>query len=169
MSTLQILHYPDARLHLKGKPVDKFDEELKKLIKDMAETMYTNNGIGLAATQVNIQKRLFIMDLAKEGERSQLMTLINPVITEKEGETSCEEGCLSVPGVFETVKRAEKIKVTYQDENGTIHNLECEGLKAICIQHELDHLDGKVFVDYLSSLKQNFIKKKMKKLFKDEK
>jgi len=169
MTKLNILHYPDARLHLKAKPVEKFDNNLKQLVKDMAETMYANNGIGLAATQVNIQQRLFIMDLAKEEEPSQLTVVVNPVITNKEGETVCEEGCLSVPGVFETVKRAEKITVTYQDENGTPHNIECDGLKAICIQHELDHLDGKVFVEYLSALKQNFIKKKMKKLFKDEK
>lgn len=169
MALLEILHYPDQRLHLKAKPVTNFDGELKKLIQDMAETMYANNGIGLAATQVNVQKRLFVIDLAREGEPSQLEALINPVIVEKSGETSCEEGCLSVPGVFETVKRAEKIAATYQDANGVEHKIECDGLKAICIQHELDHLDGKVFVEYLSSLKQNFIKKKMKKLFKDEK
>lgn len=169
MALLEILHYPDSRLHLKAKKVEVFDDNLKQLIKDMAETMYANNGIGLAATQVNIQKRLFVIDLAKEGEPSQLEALINPMIIEKSGETSCEEGCLSVPGVFETVKRAEKIVALYQDANGIEHKVECEGLKAICIQHELDHLDGKVFVEYLSALKQNFIKKKMKKLFKDEK
>lgn len=167
MALLNILHYPDERLHLKATAVDKFDAELKQLIADMAETMYDHNGIGLAATQVNIQKRLFITDLAKEGQPSQLTVFINPVISNKIGEVKGDEGCLSVPGVFEPVTRAEKITVDYQDVDGNKHSLTCEGLQAICIQHENDHLDGKVFVDYLSALKKNFIKKKMKKLFRE--
>lgn len=167
MALLSILHYPDTRLHLKAKPVTNFDQKLKQLVADMAETMYANKGIGLAATQINVQQRIFTMDLAKDGEASQLMALINPIITEKIGEVTGEEGCLSVPGIFETVNRAQKIVVNYQDIAGNHHHLECDGLKAICIQHEIDHLDGKVFVDYLSPLKQNFIKKKMKKLFKE--
>ncbi len=167
MALLQVLHYPDSRLNLKAKEVTEFDEKLKKLVTDMAETMRENNGIGLAATQVNVQKRLFIMDLAKEHELSQLTVFINPKITQKSGEIKGDEGCLSVPGVFEPISRAEKVTVQYQDLNGKTHQIECEGIKAICIQHETDHLDGKVFVDYLSGLKQNFIKKKMKKLFRE--
>ena len=168
MALLTILHYPDERLHLKAKPVTIFDKQLKELVNNMAETMYHSNGIGLAASQVNIQQRLFIMDLAPEGESSQLKTFINPIITERFGSTIGEEGCLSVPGVFEKVSRAEKIKLNYHDIDGQEQHLECDGLMAICIQHEIDHLDGKVFVDYLSSLKQNFIKKKMKKLFSNK-
>lgn len=166
MSLLNILHYPDERLHLKASVVTEFDAKLKQLVADMAETMYDSNGIGLAATQVNVQKRLFITDLAKNDEPSQLTVYINPVIRNKSGEIKGEEGCLSVPGVFEPVIRAEQITVDYQDLDGKLHTITCSGLKAICIQHENDHLDGKVFVDYLSGLKQNFIKKKMKKLFK---
>jgi peptide deformylase len=167
MALLSILHYPDERLHLKATPVSEFNAQLKKLVANMVETMRENNGIGLAATQVNIQKRLFIMDLAKEGQTSQLEVFINPVISNKSGEVKGDEGCLSVPGVFEAITRAEKISVDYQDIDGNPKHLECEGLKAICIQHENDHLDGKVFVDYLSALKKNFIKKKMKKLFRE--
>ena len=167
MALLNILHYPDERLQLKAVAVEKFDAELKQLVADMTETMYDHNGIGLAATQVNVQKRLFITDLAKEGQPSQLTVFINPVISNKSGEVKGDEGCLSVPGVFEPVTRAEKITVDYQDLDGNPQSLTCEGLQAICIQHENDHLDGKVFVDYLSALKKNFIKKKMKKLFRD--
>lgn len=167
MALLTILHYPDERLHLKAAPVDKFDTELKQFIADMAETMYNSNGIGLAATQVNVLKRIFIMDLSKEGQPSQLTVFINPIISNKIGEVKGEEGCLSVPGIFEPVTRAEKITIDYQDIDGNKQTLTCEGLQAICIQHENDHLDGKVFVDYLSALKKNFIKKKMKKLFRE--
>jgi peptide deformylase len=166
MSLLNILHYPDERLHLQAKEVTEFDDSLKKLVSDMAETMYESNGIGLAATQVNVQKRIFITDLAKEGMESQFAVYINPIIRNKIGEARNDEGCLSVPGVFEPIIRAEQITLDYQDIEGVKHTITCEGLKAICIQHENDHLDGKVFVDYLSGLKQNFIRKKMKKLFK---
>lgn len=166
MSILNILHYPDERLHLKAKEVTDFNDELQEFITNMTETMYESNGIGLAATQVNVQKRIFITDLAKDGEASKLMVYINPKIYNKIGEVAGDEGCLSVPGVFEQVTRAETITVDYQDVHGKLHTITCSGLQAICIQHENDHLDGKVFVDYLSNLKQNFIKKKMKKLFR---
>lgn len=166
MALLNILHYPDEKLHLKATKVTEFDMKLKQLVADMTETMYESNGIGLAATQVDVQKRLFITDLAKDGEPSKLTVYINPIIRDKIGEVRGDEGCLSVPGVFEPVIRAEQITVDYQDIDGKSHTITCSGLQAICIQHENDHLDGKVFVDYLSGLKQNFIKKKMKKLFR---
>lgn len=166
MALLDILHYPDERLHRQAKEVSIFDDNLKAFINDMAETMYHNNGIGLAATQVNELKRIFITDLAKEGEKSKLTVYINPKITQKSGNVTSDEGCLSVPGVFETVTRAEIITIEYQDVYGATHSKNCDGLEAICLQHENDHLDGKVFVDYLSALKQNFVKKKMKKLFR---
>lgn len=165
MALLPILHYPDERLHLKAKLVTTFDTKLKELVSDMTETMYQNEGIGLAASQVNVQLRLFIMDLAPKEETRQLQVYINPVITEQSGCIAGEEGCLSVPGIFEKISRAETIKLDYQDLEGHKYSIECDGLMAICIQHEIDHLDGKVFVDYLSNLKQNFIKKKMKKMF----
>lgn len=167
MAVLELLHYPDERLHLKAKPITEFNEGLVKLFEDMAETMYKNNGIGLAATQVNVQKQMFIMDLAREGEKPQLKAFVNPKILSKNGESEYEEGCLSVPGIFETVKRAQVIEFEYQDLQGNIHNETCDGLKAVCIQHEYDHLQGKVFVEYLSNLKQNFIKKKLKKAIKN--
>ena len=168
MALLSILHYPDSRLHLKAKPVIIFDESLKQLVADMAQTMYHNDGIGLAATQVNIQQRLFIMDLSKADQPPNLLVFINPDIVSKCGEVIGEEGCLSVPGVYESVLRSESIKLKYQDVKGIHHQLDCNGLMAVCIQHENDHLNGKVFVEYLSGLKQNFIKKKMKKIFKPE-
>lgn len=168
MALLSILHYPDPRLHLKAKPVEVFDKKLKKLVADMAETMYDSDGIGLAATQVNVQKRLFIMDLSKNDEPNNLLVFINPQIVAKTGEVIGEEGCLSVPGIYESVLRAEIIELKYQDVDGVEHLIKCDGLMSVCIQHENDHLDGKVFVEYLSGLKQNFIKKKMKKIFKPE-
>ena len=168
MALLSILHYPDTRLHLKAKPVEVFDKSIKQLVADMAETMYASDGIGLAATQVNIQKRLFIMDLSKNDEPENLLVFINPQIVTKSGEVVGEEGCLSVPGVYESVLRAEIIELKYQDVNGVEHLIKCDGLMSVCIQHENDHLDGKVFVEYLSGLKQSFIKKKMKKIFKPE-
>ena len=166
MAMLEILHYPDKRLHLHAKKVEVFDDKLKTLIDNMAETMYENNGIGIAATQVNIQKRIFIIDLSRDDEPRNLLVYINLEILEKSCEVVSEEGCLSVPGVFEKVTRSERIKIRYQDVTGHMHEYTCDGLMAVCIQHENDHLDGKVFVEYLSNLKQNFIKKKMKKIFK---
>jgi peptide deformylase len=168
MALLEVLHYPDKRLHLKAKKVEHFDVSLKKLVSDMADTMYENNGVGLAATQVNKQLRIFIMDLSGDDEPKKLLVFINPEITKLVGTVSSEEGCLSVPGIYETVERAERICLTYQDVDSKTHVVECDGLMAVCAQHELDHLNGKVFVEYLSNLKQNYIKKKMKKIFKPE-
>lgn len=166
MALLNILHFPDPRLHLKASPVVKIDDEIKQLVLDMAETMYEFEGIGLAATQINVQKRIFIMDLSKNDEPKNLLVFINPEILRKSGEVIGSEGCLSVPGVYEEVLRAEIIEVKYLDINSKEHVVSCDGLISVCIQHEIDHLDGRVFVDYLSSLKQTFIKKKMKKIFK---
>ena len=168
MAILQIIHFPDPRLHLKASRVTKFDNELKRLVDDMAQTMYENVGIGLAATQVNVQIRVIVMDLSQKDEPNKLLVFVNPEIIEKSGEVIGEEGCLSVPGIYESVRRFEKITVKYNDLNGETHQLHCDGLMSVCIQHDIDHLDGKVFVEYLSSLKQNFIKKKMKKIFKPE-
>lgn len=161
MALLNILQYPDERLHTIAQPVEEFDDKILALVADMAETMYQARGIGLAATQVNVHKQVVVMDLSEE--RDQLRVFINPVITHKEGDTEYEEGCLSVPGIYETVHRAERVTVEAYDEHGEKFVLEADGLLAICIQHELDHLAGKVFVEYLSSLKQNRIKTKLKK------
>lgn len=166
MALLSILHFPDNRLHLKARKVTFFDEKLLQLVKDMADTMYENEGIGLAATQVNVQQQVIILDISKSDEPENLMVLINPEILAKSGEVSSEEGCLSVPGIYEVVKRSENIQVKYQDVTGNEKLIDCNGLLAVCIQHEIDHLEGKVFVEYLSGLKQNFIKKKMRKIFK---
>ena len=168
MALLPILHFPDPRLHLKAGIVTKFDDNLRKLVTDMAETMYENIGIGLAAIQVNVQKQVIVMDLSGNDEPNKLLVFINPKILTKSGEVVGEEGCLSVPGIYESVKRAEFISLKYQDIEGKDHTLDCDGLMSICLQHEIDHLEGKVIVEYLSGLKQNFIKKKMKKIFKPE-
>lgn len=161
MALLNILQYPDERLHTIAQPVEEFDDKILALVADMAETMYQARGIGLAATQVNVHKQVVVMDLSEE--RDQLRVFINPVITHKEGDTEFEEGCLSVPGIYETVHRADRVTVEAYNEHGEKFVLEADGLLAICIQHELDHLAGKVFVEYLSSLKQNRIKTKLKK------
>ncbi|MBE9610612.1 peptide deformylase [Chitinilyticum piscinae] len=161
MALLNILHYPDERLHTVAKPVEVFDDTLQRLIDDMAETMYEAPGIGLAATQVNVHRRLIVIDLSET--KDQLQVLINPEFLEKDGETTYEEGCLSVPGIYEEVKRAERVKVRALDRHGKPYELEADGLLAICIQHEIDHLDGKVFVEKLSRLKLNRIVQKLKK------
>lgn len=161
MALLNILQYPDDRLHTVAQSVTEFDDRIRTLVNDMAETMYQARGIGLAATQVNVHERVVVMDISEE--RNQLRVFINPVITNKEGDTNYEEGCLSVPGIYEAVHRAERVTVEAYDEHGKKFVLEAEGLLAICVQHELDHLLGKVFVDYLSPLKQNRIKTKLKK------
>ncbi|MDK4680463.1 peptide deformylase [Kingella negevensis] len=161
MALLPILTHPNERLHIVAKPVEKIDERIRQLVSDMAETMYESRGIGLAATQVDVHERVVVIDLSEE--KNQLLALINPVITKKDGETTYEEGCLSVPGIYDTVTRAETITVEYFDVDGEKHTLDADGLLAICIQHELDHLLGKLFVEYLSPLKQNRIKTKMKK------
>ena len=161
MALLNILQYPDERLHTVAKPVAEIDGRIQTLIGDMLETMYEARGIGLAATQVNVHERVVVMDLSEEQNEPRVF--INPTITHKDGETTYEEGCLSVPGIYDTVKRAELVTVEALNEKGEKFTLEADGLLAICIQHELDHLAGKVFVEYLSALKQNRIKTKLKK------
>ncbi|MBP8812295.1 MAG: peptide deformylase [Laribacter sp.] len=161
MALLNILHYPDERLHTVARPVDVVDDALRRLIDDMAETMYAAHGIGLAATQIDYHRRLVVIDLSEEHD--DLLVLINPVITRKAGETVYEEGCLSVPGIYDKVTRAETVTVEALDRDGQPFSLDAEGLLAICIQHEIDHLDGKVFVEHLSQMKQSRIKQKLKK------
>ena len=161
MALLNILQYPDERLHTVAQPVAKIDERIQTLIQDMFETMYEARGIGLAATQVDVHERIVVMDLSEE--KNEPRVFINPVITHKNGETTYEEGCLSVPGIYDTVTRAEQVTVEALNEKGESFTLEADGLLAICIQHELDHLMGKVFVEHLSQLKQNCIKTKLKK------
>lgn len=164
MTILNILKYPDQRLYTIANEVKVVNSEIKMLISDMAETMYSAPGIGLAATQVDVHQRIIVIDISED--KNNLLVLINPRLLEKRGEETNQEGCLSVPEVFEKVKRAEWIKVSALDENGKKFELEAEGLLAVCIQHEVDHLLGKVFVDYLSNLKKNRIKKKLIKLSK---
>jgi len=161
MAILQILRYPDPRLHKVAKPVTVVDEEIRKLARNMAETMYAAPGVGLAATQVDVHKQLIVIDLSEI--RDQLLVLINPQILESRGKSDCEEGCLSVPGIFEKVSRAEWVKVRALDVNGKSFTLEATGMLSVCIQHEMDHLKGKVFVEYLSRLKQTRILSKLKK------
>lgn len=161
MALLNILQYPDERLHTVAAPVAQIDERVQTLVADMFETMYEARGIGLAATQVDVHERIVVMDLTED--KSEPRVFINPVIVEKDGETTYEEGCLSVPGIYDTVTRAERVKVEALNEKGEKFTLEAEGLLAICVQHELDHLMGKVFVEHLSTLKQNRIKTKLKK------
>lgn len=158
MARLPILEYPDPRLRIRAEPVTKVDAEVKKLVADMFETMYAAPGIGLAATQVNVHKRIVVCDVATEGK--QPYCLINPEIVLAEGTTNAEEGCLSVPEYYDFVDRAARIKVRALDQNGEPFELEAEGMLAVCIQHEIDHLDGKLFVDYLSELKRERLKKK---------
>ncbi len=161
MALLPILRYPDARLHKKASPVASVDQTIRKLAADMAETMYAAPGIGLAATQVDVHQRVIVIDISED--KSSLLTLINPEILSREGECEGEEGCLSVPGIYETVKRAQKVKVRALGLDGQPFELEAEDLLAVCVQHEMDHLQGKVFVEYLSQLKQTRIKSKLAK------
>jgi peptide deformylase len=165
MAILNILHYPDERLHTVAAPIGEVDASLRRLIDDMAETMYTAPGIGLAATQVNVHKQLIVIDISEA--RNDLMIFINPEIIASSGEGEREEGCLSVPGIYEKVRRATKVTVRALDRDGQPFTLEADGLLAVCIQHEIDHLKGKVFVDYLSRLKQTRIRHKMKKLIRE--
>ena len=164
MALLNILHFPDPRLRTVAKPVTEFDDNLRQLVSDMFETMYEAPGIGLAATQVNTHIRLLVLDVSEN--RSRPRCLINPEILEAEGEEEMDEGCLSVPGFYEKVRRAEWIRVRAQDQFGETHEFEAEGLEAVCIQHEMDHLEGKLFVDYLSGLKRNRIRSKLVKMQK---
>ncbi len=161
MALLPILRFPDPRLKKVAAPVLEIDEGIKRLARDMAETMYEAPGIGLAATQVDVHKRVIVIDISET--RDELLTLINPEIDEKDGLQVCEEGCLSVPGIYDKVERAENVRVHYLDLKGEKRTIEAHGLLAVCLQHEIDHLDGKVFVEHLSQLKQTRIKAKLAK------
>ncbi|MER2554864.1 MAG: peptide deformylase [Thauera sp.] len=161
MALLPILRYPDPRLHTVAAPVTRVDDQIRRLIANMAETMYEAPGIGLAATQVDVHQRIVIVDVSED--RSGLMALINPEILERDGEQVHEEGCLSVPGIYEKVTRAERVKVRALNEKGEPFEFEADGLLAVCVQHEIDHLDGKVFVEYLSQLKLGRIRSKLAK------
>ncbi|MCC7219877.1 MAG: peptide deformylase [Candidatus Contendobacter sp.] len=161
MAQLSILHYPDSRLRKPALPVEAVDDDVRALIADLTETMYAAPGIGLAATQVNIQKRVIVLDVSED--KKQPLALINPTILDRQGEEEMEEGCLSVPGFYEAVKRAERVRISALDREGEPFELEAGGLLAVCIQHEIDHLDGKLFVDYLSALKRDRIRRKLEK------
>jgi peptide deformylase len=161
MALLEILHYPDKRLRTVAQPVEVVDDSIRSLVDDMFETMYAAPGIGLAATQVNVHKRVIVMDLS--AEKNEPLCLINPEIIGSEGVEQTEEGCLSVPDIFETVERAERVVIKALDRDGKEFTLEADGLLAVCIQHEMDHLQGNLFVDYLSPLKQMRVKKKLQK------
>lgn len=161
MSIRQILHYPDPRLRRVAAPIMRVDDEVRRLLDDMAETMYQAPGIGLAAVQVDVALRAVVIDTSPE--RNALHEFVNPEIVMREGVHIMEEGCLSVPGVYDTVQRAQQVRVRALDRNGNAFELDADGLLAVCIQHEIDHLDGKVFVDYLSRLKQQRIRKKFEK------
>jgi peptide deformylase len=162
MALLNILHYPDKRLHKVAKPVEVFDDRIRKLVANMAETMYAAPGVGLAATQVDVHERVVVIDVSDAHD--ELRVFINPEIVWSSDERKInEEGCLSVPGIYDNVERAEKVRVRAHNENGETYEVDCEGLLAVCIQHEMDHLMGRVFVEYLSPLKQTRIKSKMKK------
>ena len=161
MAILEILQYPDPRLNLPAQRVEKIDASTRKLIDDMIETMYAAPGIGLAASQVDVHKQIIVIDVSED--RSDLRVFINPEITRREGLATNQEGCLSVPGIYDNVERADSVTVTALDRNGSRFTLNASGLLATCIQHEMDHLQGKVFVDYLSELKQNRVRTKLKK------
>jgi peptide deformylase len=166
LSILTILEFPDERLRKKAAEVKAVDGNIKKLVDDMLETMYEAKGVGLAATQVNVHQRIVVIDVSEEKDKP--LCLINPEIINKDGVEESEEGCLSVPGFFEKVKRAERVKVKALNKEGKSFELEADDLLAVCIQHELDHLEGKLFVDYVSSLKRQRIKKKLEKIHKLE-
>ena len=160
MAILNILHFPDERLRTKAKPVAEVTEH-RTLINNMLETMYDAPGIGLAATQINVHERILVIDISEE--KNEPIVLINPEILEKEGDQEFDEGCLSVPGIYETLHRAEKVRIKALNKEGESFEMNAEGLLAVCIQHEMDHLEGKLFVDYLSQLKKQRIRKKLEK------
>ncbi len=166
MAILDILHYPDKRLRTVAKPVEKVDDTIRKLVDDMFETMYTAPGIGLAATQVDVHLQVIVIDVSED--KNQPLCLINPKIIDEEGSESCDEGCLSVPDIYETVRRSEKVTIKALDQNGDEYTLQADEMLAVCIQHEMDHLKGKLFVDYLSPLKFQRIKKRMLKALREE-
>jgi peptide deformylase len=161
MALLPILEYPDPRLRTRAQPVTQFDAALKSRIADMFETMYAAPGIGLAASQIDWHHRLIVIDVSED--KSQPLVLINPEILERSGQASGEEGCLSVPGIYDDVPRAERVRVRAQDADGQVFEQELTGMLAVCVQHEMDHLEGKLFVDYLSELKRQRIRKKLDK------
>ncbi|HKK05918.1 MAG TPA: peptide deformylase [Gammaproteobacteria bacterium] len=161
MAKLEILHFPDDRLRTKAVPVERVDDAVRRLVDDMFETMYDAPGIGLAATQVNVHRRVIVIDVSEE--KNEPHVFINPEILSKDGVEETEEGCLSVPGIYEKVQRADRIRVRALGRDGEPFELETDGLLAVCIQHEMDHLDGKLFVDYLSELKRQRIRKKLHK------
>ncbi len=166
MSVLNILEFPDPRLRTKAAPVDSVDDGIRQIADDMLETMYTAKGVGLAATQVNVHKRIIVIDVSEE--KNTPLFLINPEILDQEGAEESEEGCLSVPGFFENVRRAQKVTLQALNRDGERFELDAEGFLAVCIQHEMDHLEGKLFVDYLTPLKRQRIKKKLEKLHRIE-
>lgn len=166
MALLDILEFPDPRLRTKAKPVTNVDEKMRKLTDDMLETMYAAPGIGLAATQVNVHQRIVVIDVSED--KNEPLVLINPEFEVIEGEQQYDEGCLSVPGFYETVTRAEKIRVKALNREGKSFELVADGLLSVCIQHELDHLDGKLFVDHISKLKRDRIRKKLEKEHKEQ-
>jgi peptide deformylase len=161
MALLPILRFPDPRLKTRADPIAEIDAEIRRLAEDMAETMYGAPGIGLAATQVNVHKRLIIIDASETRDR--LLVLVNPELLESEGRRIGEEGCLSVPGIYDKIERAERVVVRYLDLEGTRRTLEAEGMLSVCLQHEMEHLDGKIFVERLSPLKQKRIRAKLLK------
>jgi peptide deformylase len=161
MAKLEILEFPDPRLRTRARRVESFDTALGRLVDDMIETMYSANGIGLAATQVNQHQRLLVLDVSEGQDDPRVY--INPKIIDEDGHQIYEEGCLSVPGIYANVKRAEKIRVEAQDRHGVTFQEEVEGIHAVCLQHEMDHLEGKLFVDYLSPLKRQMVRKKLEK------
>ena len=162
MALLHVLRYPDPRLHKVAKPVERVDDDIRRLVRDMAETMYAAPGIGLAATQVDVHKQIIVLDISET--RDQLLVLVNPeIVWRSDTVKECEEGCLSVPGVYEKVVRPERIRVRALDADGAVFEREADGMLAVCIQHEMDHLCGKVFVEYLSRLKQSRIRAKLQK------
>lgn len=163
MALLTILHFPDPRLRTVAKPVLAVDNNIARIVDDLFETMYAAAGIGLAATQVDIHQQIIVMDTARQDEPQPPLCLINPQITHREGVHVGEEGCLSVPEIYDTVERAERITVTALNRSGERITLEADGILAVCIQHEMDHLQGKLFVDYLSNLKRQRIRKKLEK------
>ncbi len=161
MAILEILQYPDPRLGTPAKRIEKIDPATRKLIEDMAQTMYAASGVGLAATQVDVHRQIIVIDVSED--KNDLRVFVNPEITRREGMAVNQEGCLSIPGIYDNVERAESVTVTALDRNGSRFTLNASGMLATCIQHEMDHLSGKIFIDYLSELKQNRVRAKLKK------
>ena len=161
MAKLTILEFPDPRLRTRAVAVEQVDDALRALLEDMFETMYAAPGIGLAATQVDVHRRFMVIDVSET--KDQPLVFINPEILARDGTETCQEGCLSVPGVYADVKRAERVRVRATDRNGEVFEIDADGLLAVCIQHEMDHLDGKLFVDYLSPLKRELVRKRLEK------